>query len=64
MTRRAALGVLAGGVAGMGLTRQGLARQATPSAGWSFTDDKGITVALDAMPQRLAMIWAQQAFLR
>ncbi len=39
----------------MGLTRHGLARQATPSAGWSFTDDKGVTVALDAAPERLAI---------
>jgi iron complex transport system substrate-binding protein len=49
------LGVCAGGVAGMGLARHGLARQATPAAGWSFTDDKGVTVTLDAAPQRLAI---------
>ena len=47
--------MLAGGVTGMGLARHGLARQATPAAGWSFTDDKGVTVELDAMPERLAI---------
>ena len=36
-----------------------LAHQATPSGSatpvgpWSFTDDKGVTVTLDAMPERL-----------
>jgi iron complex transport system substrate-binding protein len=47
------------GAAGMAavltLPRAASARQATPAAGWSFTDDKGVTVELDAMPERLAM---------
>lgn len=55
MTRRGMLGLLAGGMAGMGLARPGLARQATPATGWSFTDDKGVTVTLDTAPQRLAI---------
>src|SRR5690606_36059678 len=29
------------------------AQDATPSGAWSFTDDKGVTVTLDAMPERL-----------
>lgn len=54
-TRRRAVGMLAGTVVGVGLARTGLARQATPAGGWSFTDDKGVTIELDSAPERIAV---------
>lgn len=54
LNRRAALAGAA--ISGSTLLVPGhaAARQSTPESGWSFTDDKGVTVSLDAMPARVA----------
>ena len=54
-TRRQMLIGAAGMAAALTLPRAATARQATPAAGWSFTDDKGVTIELDAAPERLAI---------
>lgn len=55
LTRRQAFGVAAGAVATLTLPRGMAAQEAAPAGAWSFTDDKGITVELDAFPERPAM---------
>lgn len=53
-TRRRVLGMAAGMTTTFALARAGMAHQAaTPTTGWSFTDDKGVTVELDQRPERL-----------
>lgn len=54
-TRRQMLMGAAGMAAALAAPRAITARQATPAAGWSFTDDKGVTIELDALPERLAI---------
>jgi iron complex transport system substrate-binding protein len=59
-SRRRLVGIGAGLAAGYVLGgRAALAQDATPGAtpadGWFFTDDKGVTVELDAFPERLAV---------
>ena len=45
-TRRRVLGMAAGMTTTLALARAGMAHQAaTPTTGWSFTDDKGVTPA-------------------
>jgi len=48
-----------GTAAGLALLRHGVAQEsapATPAGGaWTFTDDKGVTVTLDAPPERLVI---------
>lgn len=53
-SRRHVLGMAAGMTTALALGGRALARQdATPAAGWTFTDDKGVTVELDKQPERL-----------
>ena len=54
-TRRQMLMGAAGMAAALTLPRAATAQQATPAGGWSFTDDKGVTVEMDALPERLAI---------
>lgn len=55
-SRRRIIGITTGIAASVGLGGRSLARQeATPAGGWSFTDDKGVTIELDTMPERLVM---------
>lgn len=55
-TRRHVLGMAAGMTTALAIGGSSLARQdATPSSGWSFTDDKGVTVELGQQPERLLL---------
>ena len=55
-SRRRLVGLGASAAASLALgTRAAFAQDATPAAGWSFTDDKGNTITLDAFPERLAV---------
>lgn len=54
-TRRQMLMGAAGMAAALAAPRAITARQATPAGGWTFTDDKGVTIELDQMPERLAI---------
>jgi iron complex transport system substrate-binding protein len=55
LSRRQAIALAAATLATAKTAPAAFARQATPDAGWSFTDDKGVTVTLDQAPERLTI---------